>query len=172
MIRRSAVVCPAVCLLLLAGPSFGGNPWIVGDQPNDDFETITEAFDSEYVLSGHTIRVRPDTYTEAVDFGEKAVTLISWVEATGETDRDNTKIDVSTLEDTGAVHIADISSGKATIKGFTITGGSAILGGGVYVSWAEVDILDCIITENTATSSGGVVQAALRGGDVRGLMSM
>ena len=64
--------------------------------------------------------------------------------------------DYTAIQGNGSGHVVMISNG--TLSGFTITGGSATHGGGV---WAEAgEIRNCTITNNYATLNGGGIYYA------------
>ncbi|MGO9180445.1 MAG: hypothetical protein ACLQHS_14475 [Candidatus Limnocylindrales bacterium] len=59
--------------------------------------------------------------------------------------------------------VFSISSGTATIDGFTITNGSAPIGGGIY-NWGTVTLTDDTLSDDSATSDGGGGGGVYNGG--------
>ena len=49
----------------------------------------------------------------------------------------------------------DSGEGPLRLSGFTITGGVAEYGGGLYVSLSSITLDDAVLTGNTATAGGG-----------------
>jgi hypothetical protein len=117
-----------------------------------DYATIQGAIDASF--AGDVVEVGPGTYAEGLNFGGRAIT----VRSTGG----------------AAVTIVDPVSGRcftangqkgpaARLEGFTLRGGSAARGGGVYIESSSPVIVDCVITGNSATASdsgGGVYVAS------------
>jgi parallel beta-helix repeat protein len=108
------------------------------------FATIQSAIDASY--PGDTIEVGPGLYPEGLNFGGRAIV----VRSTGGP----------------AVTVIDPLAGRcftangfepasARLEGFTLRGGSAEQGGGVYVSGASPTFVNCTVTGNSATSSSG-----------------
>ena len=115
------------------------------DVPSDH-ATIQAAI--EAALHGDRIRVSPGTYHERLDFGGKALKLESAAGA-GMTAIDG--------DGGGSVLVFDDGETNATvIKGFTITDGSAMRGGGAYCHWAAPMFSGCVFTGNTGVYGGAV----------------
>ncbi len=145
------VLACCVAFVLFAGIASGAL-WYVPD----DFATIQEALDSPSVVNGDIIAVRAGTYAENINFGGKAVTLIS------ESGAESTIIDGS---DNGSVVTFESNEGSTSVlQGFTITNGNgsfdylfyAYTGGGIYCKDSAPTIEDCIITDNEADFGGGI----------------
>ncbi len=112
--------------------------------PND-YVTIQEAIDA--AVDGNTIIVSPGTYVENIDFLGKSIQVIS------EAGQSSTIIDGNQV---GSVVTFDSGEdGSSVIDGFTITNGSATLGGGTYCFSTSPTVSNNLITGNTATDSGG-----------------
>jgi len=106
-------------------------------------------------VNGDVVIVAPGTYSEAVSFAGKTITIMS-------SDGAATTI----LDGTGlnnAVVRADGGSASGTrLEGFTIRDGIGFLsgirwGGGIYINNASVAVVDCIIRDNNAAIGGGAV---------------
>ncbi|MCP4837779.1 MAG: hypothetical protein GY894_00250 [Planctomycetes bacterium] len=115
-----------------------------------DYTTIQAAVD--VASNGDEILVAPGTYTgtgdEVVDTLGKAITI----KASGTPEE--TIIDGEGAR--GVVQCAGGEGADTIIEGFTITGGSAVNGGGIYCGWdSSTTITNCIFTNNTADGGGG-----------------
>lgn len=111
-----------------------------------DHPTIQAAI--EAAAAGDEIIVAPGTYREAIDFLGKGVAVRS---STGPL---VTVIDGS--GSTGSVVRCVSGEGSETIlEGFTITGGSALEGGGMFNSGASPTVIGCIFIGNHASDRGG-----------------
>jgi hypothetical protein len=132
---------------MLAGTSLAATINVPGD-----YTTIQAAVDA--ASNGDVILVAPGTYTgtggEVVNTDGKAITI----KASG------------TPEETiingggaGARRVITCSSDEGAdtiIEGFTITGGAANHGGGIYCYYGSPTITDCTISGNTASIGGGI----------------
>ena len=135
-----------VATLVLAGTTLAATINVPAD-----YTTIQAAVDA--ASGGDVILVAPGTYTgtgnEVVDMLGKAITI----RATGTPEQ-------TIIHGGGARRVITCSSGEGAdtiIEGFTITGGSASTGGGIYCSYSSPTITDCTITGNTANDDGGGV---------------
>jgi predicted outer membrane repeat protein len=132
-----------------------------GDGLGGDWENACTTIASGLSAASATdeVWVADGTYPESV-------TLVSDVKLYGGFDA--TEASLEDRSDSAAASIIDANgSGSAVtldtisdalIDGFTITGGNASVGGGIYASNADDTntISNCIITWNTATSGGGI----------------
>jgi hypothetical protein len=111
------------------------------DQP-----TIQDAINA--AITGDEIVVAPDTYLEKIDFLGKAVTVRS---SGGPF---TTIIDASGLGDSVVKCVS--GEGPATVlEGFTIRGGYAGLGGGMYNLGSSPTVINCKFRDNVALQRGG-----------------
>jgi hypothetical protein len=109
-----------------------------------EYSTIQSAIDAS--SSGDTVLVSAGTYLENINFNGKNIAVI------GE-DRENTIIDGG---QNGSVVTFDSIEGTASaLSNFTITGGNAYDGGGIYCSSSAPTIKDNIITGNVSDTYGG-----------------
>ncbi|MCP3903175.1 MAG: hypothetical protein GY715_06010 [Planctomycetes bacterium] len=108
---------------------------------------IQDAIDD--ALDGDWVDVEPGTYFEAIDLLGKAIEVTS----TGGRA-------VTTIDGTGlfmsVVTFDDFEGTDTVLEGFTITGGDAPQGGGIYVWDSSPTIRQCAITLNTALDGGGI----------------
>jgi len=137
-----AVACP---IYVDANVLPGGN----GDIGNP-FPSI--AYAMTYGNGCTDILVEPGTYDENVDFGSTDYTLAS---VGGPAVTTLTSSVGGTI-----VRIAGSQTTAATLTGFTITGGTASSGAGIYISAADPTIEGNIIDNNDAISRGGGVYAS------------
>src|SRR5262245_13327611 len=132
-------------VVLFANPLFAGTIGVPIDQ-----STIQSAITA--ATNGDTILVAPGTYSEAVDFLGKSLTLQSTGGSTV------TTINAASFN-TSAVKISDtFGAGPVNLIGFTITGGKGTLvgsnpntsrrGGGVYITGGTVLLRDCKVSNN------------------------
>jgi parallel beta-helix repeat protein len=140
---RSIFVCAA--LLVWAGAALGATRYVQGiGKPNHP--TIQAALDA--AGTGDEIRVAPGTYHETINFNGKAVRLYSAGAAA-----------VTIIDGTGlSGPVVTCNQGETpttVLDGFTITGGNADEGGGMYNSGSSPTVTDCTFRGNSASGSGG-----------------
>ena len=107
-----------------------------------DYSTIQDAIDD--AINGDEICVPSGTYNEDIDFGGKIILLEG--EGSG----------VTTIEGTGGGPVVTFENGETSVTqltGFTITGGKAAAGAGVYIDEASPTLTDLIIEANTCAST-------------------
>jgi len=151
-----AAIAPTLLLSLLAPAAAVATTLYVDD------ETCPSAGDGSFAnpfctiesgilaaVDGDEVVVAPGTYTEAINWYGKAVTV-----------RSSSGADVTTIDATGAFDsVATCASGEPAgtlLQGFTLTGGMANSGGGVRVDASSLTIRDCVIENNQAHTGGGV----------------
>jgi serine protease len=124
--------------LVTAVPVLGANLYV----PSPSYPTIQSALAA--AISGDTIYVAAGTYNENID-------LKNGVDVLG------AGADVTTIigTGTGSVVTADGVGSGTTLDGFTITGGFATYGGGMFLSGSSLTISNCIFYDNRATNNGG-----------------
>ncbi|UCF43979.1 MAG: right-handed parallel beta-helix repeat-containing protein, partial [Planctomycetota bacterium] len=113
--------------------------------------TISEAMDE--AVAGDVIEVGPETLSEGVDFNGLAITLRS-------TDpNDPNVVGVTIIDATGlgssAVICADGEGPNTILAGFTIIGGHATNGGGMYCENSDPTVVNCRFSYNVADCNGG-----------------
>jgi parallel beta-helix repeat protein len=114
-----------------------------------EYATIQSAIDASF--DGDIVEVGPGTYAEGLNFGGREITVRSTAGA------------ATTIVDpvSGRCFTANGQKGaSARLEGFTLRGGNASQGGGVYIASSSPVIVDCVITGNTATNEGGGVYVA------------
>ncbi len=131
----------------------------VGDHPTDDFSTIREALEANWVVDGDTIIVRDGTYTGAdnknLDFGGKAITLRS------ENGPSHCTID---CENNGrGFYFHSGETADSIVDGFSIINGQATgaspddRGGAIYCENSSPTIRNCSIKNNHSDAGGAIV---------------
>jgi len=141
------------------GVAGGGVIYVDGPNGSDNndgltrdtaFATIQKGIYSAW--PGETVIVADGTYTgmgnKNLDFWGRAITVKS---ADGP---HATIIDCQASGRGFYFHRGEVAG--AIVEGFTLTGGSASQGGGIYISYACPTIKNCIISRNYASSSGGM----------------
>ena len=111
-----------------------------------EYSTIQEALD--IAQDGSTILVAPGKYVENIDLLGKVVSLLS------EAGSPATIIDGNQAG--SAVTCQTREGSYTTIDGFTLTNGSAQLGGGILCLDSSPRISNCRIFHNTADTGGGI----------------
>lgn len=139
-----------------------------------DYPTIQAAIDTAYDLD--TILVAPGTYVENINFNGKNITLASHFLTTQDTSYISQTI-IDGNENGAVVMFNSGEESTALLSGFTITNGSysgiycnhseprlqnLIItnnigdeGGGIHIHDKNVQILNCILENNSSTSKGG-----------------
>jgi len=115
--------------------------WTVDDDGAADFSSIQAAIN--VASNGDEIVVRPGSYRETLVFQGKAITVRS--------ERGPT---VTRIFLEGETRIASID-GDATLRGFTITGGAARVGGGIRVTGGASARIEENVLEGNLADRGG-----------------
>jgi hypothetical protein len=142
--------------VLCFGPCYAAT-WIVDPGGGGDALTINEGIALAAV--GDTVLVKPSTYFENVVMGD-GVALVSelgWGATIIEPAVDSLPI-VTCLN----------LPNKATIEGFTIRGGHAQVGAGLYCENVLPNVIACRLTDNRAIDGAGMACIGCGGGLVAG----
>jgi hypothetical protein len=146
--KEHASLAPAALIVAATGPIYVDDdncPGPGSGSPADPFCTIQTAINA--AVDTDEIIVAPGTYFETIDFLGKAVTVRS---------SDGPELTAIDAQQMGTVVTCNSGKGPETVlQGFTITGGSADLGGGMFNDGADPTVLYCTFVDNEATSSGG-----------------
>ncbi|MHC4944847.1 MAG: FG-GAP-like repeat-containing protein [Planctomycetota bacterium] len=111
-----------------------------------DYPTIQQAIDA--AVDGNVVIVDSGTYVENIDFLGKAISVQS---------SEGPEATVIEGNQAGSVVTFQSCEGPDSIlEGFTITGGSATEGGGIYCLFSEPTIRKNHISENIADFGGGI----------------
>lgn len=151
-----AAVC--FCALFVVPASLTGRTITVDDDGPADFVTIQAAIEDSN--DGDTVVVRPGRYYENIDFsrwsGGKDVTLTS-------VDPNDPNIVATTIVDgqsTGRHSVLELiwrQSSSCLIAGLTLTNGDTwSSGGGVYGGSSQATISRCVIVGNRAKNGAGI----------------
>lgn len=105
------------------------------------YSTIQSGIDAATV--GETVTVGAGYYNEAIVLNGKSIISVDGAE--------------STIIDAAGLNTTVVTLTSGSVDGFTIKGGSAVNGGGLYVSQGTVR--NNIIENNTASSNGGAIFA-------------
>ncbi|MHC4266344.1 MAG: right-handed parallel beta-helix repeat-containing protein, partial [Planctomycetota bacterium] len=123
-----------------------------------DFDTIQEAIDA--ASEGQTVIVTPKTYTgfgnRDLDFKGKAITVRS-VQPNNPMSVEATIINCegTEFEPHRGFYFHNNEGANSVLNGFTIKGGYAEDGGGIFCEQSDPMIKNCIIRENYASENGG-----------------
>jgi hypothetical protein len=111
------------------------------------YSTIQAAIDA--AGAGDVVQISPGSYAGPIDLKGKAITVRGTVDA------------VNVILSGGGSVVRCISQETAAtvIENLTITGGSAVIGGGVRIEASSPTIRNCRIVGNSATASMGVSDA-------------
>jgi hypothetical protein len=118
----------------------------------DDYSAIQEAI--FFSNPGDTVLVFPDTYMENISFYGREIILGSLFLTT----RDTSYISSTIINGSSSGSVVKFENGEgfsAVITGFTLSGGYAFAGGGIFCRHASPIILNNVIRENSADSAGG-----------------
>lgn len=133
----------------LASVSLHAENWIVPDEV-DDIQTALNASQP-----GDTVLVREGIYNEQINFNGRDIVLGSWFLVDPNPDYiTNTIIDPEGAEGS-IITFAANETPAAQLTGFTITGGSALSGGGIIITNASPTISDIVISQCQARFNGG-----------------
>ena len=98
----------------------------------------------------------PGTYLEAIDFLGKDILVGSRYVMTGDTTHvRQTIIDGSGVVNTSVVRFTTLETRSSRLAGFTVTGGLAIMGGGIYCYETSPTLDHLRVVDNTALIEGG-----------------
>lgn len=129
-------------LLVWASPAMGAKLRV----PSAKYPTIQAAIDQAQPKDD--IEVAPGTYYENIDFHGKAVRLYGRGGASA-----------TTIDGGGNGSVVTCANGETAdtvLEGFTITGGSAQYGGGMYNHGSSPTVTDCTFSGNWAIDGGGM----------------
>ena len=128
--------------------------------PTDSTDTVEEvdpcAVDPVYVSfqseidaasDGDTILVAPGTYEGNINFNGKNVVVASEYVTTGDTSYISTTI-IDAKQNGSVVRFENNETNQAALIGFTITGGYAVKGAGIYINGSEPTLKNLYVLSN------------------------
>ncbi len=134
------ICCVAVALAGVGGRAVAGIINVPGNQP-----TIQAGIDA--AVNGDEIIVVPGTYFETINFLGKAIIVRS---------SGGPRVTIIDAQGAGSVVTCQSGEGPDTVlEGFTITGGLASLGGGMFNSNSSPTLKRCNFRDNQAVDLGG-----------------
>jgi hypothetical protein len=158
---RSILGCAVVAAAGTATPADAGTTYYVNGTCGQDAWSGTSATCAApdgpkatigaaiaVAANGDQILVAAATYGERIDFQGKAVVLRGLIGA-----------DVTIIDGGGIGPVVECVSGEGpstVLEGFTIRGGAAGLGGGMYNAGSSPTIRDCVFTDNSADIGGAI----------------
>jgi len=143
------------------GPLNLGPIYYVSDMGHDSndgsmlepFETIQRAIDA--CVDGDTVRLNPGEYSENLLFSGKDIVIESRAyEASNPGLMEVTLL--SGASGSRCLTLVGSDANEVTIRGITLTGGQADLGGGIYISSSSPTLMDLFVQNNSAASGGGI----------------
>lgn len=137
--RRSAI---SLAIVLLLAPAAGAVVFTVDDDGPADFTTIQQAINA--ASNGDEIVVFPGSYRETLSFQGKSIVVRS--------ERGPTETVVFLEGETRIVQL----DGDSTLRGFTVRGGAARVGGGIRVTGGASARIEDNVIENNLADRGGV----------------
>ncbi|UCE65884.1 MAG: T9SS type A sorting domain-containing protein [Candidatus Zixiibacteriota bacterium] len=117
-----------------------------------DWPTIQQGIDAS--ADGDTVLVQPGTYVENINFNGHNIVLGSLLLTSGDTSYIQQTI-INGDSAGSVIKFENEENNTAVVKGLTITNGFAMNGGGIYCNGSYPSILNNIIINNCALSSGG-----------------
>ena len=138
----SAVIAAALALCSFC-PCHAAT-WIVDQGGGGDALTINGGM--ALAAAGDTVLVGAGTYLENVVMGDGIVLLSAWGSAVT-----TVEPEVDSLPAVTCLNLP----GRVVIEGFTVRGGRARVGAGVYCESSLVDVVSCRLTDNVAVTDGG-----------------
>ena len=148
-------------ILGIPPPAYDGPVWHVSETGNDlfgngseqvPFRTIQKGIDA--ASGGDTVLVERGVYVENIDFAGKAILVASHFVFDGL----ESAIESTIIDGNGSGHVVSFVAGEdfnSVIRGFTITGGRAELGGGIYCYRSSPSIVENILVGNTCIGKQG-----------------
>ena len=141
--RAFLVKTAFISAFLLLFPTYGRSAFL---HVPGEYPTIQDAIGA--ANHGDTVLVAPDTYVENINFLGKNITLAS-IKPTDPNIVARTIIDGNTSG--SVVTFNGTESPECILRGFTITGGRQVSGGGIYGNRTMATIEHNLIIGNTAT---------------------
>ncbi|MBD3160609.1 MAG: hypothetical protein GF346_00635 [Candidatus Eisenbacteria bacterium] len=154
--RRSGFAALVIGFLALCAGPGAAETWNVEQDGSGDFLTIQAAIDA--ASSGDLVLVGPGRYTDLHEDEEGAPTIValkSGVEIRSTDGPDATILDAEAEGERRAVSAYGVDNGSR-LAGFTIRGGDAPTGGGVYLYASEAHITGNRVVDNLAGEGAGI----------------
>ncbi len=130
----------AALVLGMASLSFAATLEVPGD-----YATIQSAVDA--AVDGDIVNVASGTYAEQVLIVGKAIELRG--DESGTTTLDGSSFSGSILQ------VSNVNKGTAVVRDLECINGTAVVGGGIYGYYSNLDVHDCSFFDNAAENWGG-----------------
>lgn len=120
------------------------------------YSTIQSAIDAS--SDGDVINVTAGTYNEVINFNEKSISVIGQdpqstiIDGAGFS---NSVVNMTWSGDAGEYPDFIVGGPTPSLENFTVTGGSGVNGGGIFVSKTSPYLKNLIVKNNTASFRGG-----------------
>ena len=118
----------------------------VASVPGDQ-ATIQDAIDQ--AAGGGRICVLPGTYVENISIESVAIHLLAIAGP-----------EYTTLDGDGMDSVLRLATTSSSVNGFTVTGGSAVSGGGIHLLDAEPTLVGLVVSGNAASDHGGGIHVS------------
>jgi len=146
----------ACCMTAVAACGVATSPVAAAITVVESGQSIQDVIDDSATADGDVIVVMPGIYEELLDLSGKAITLQSASPLDSEI-VSQTVLDGGGM---GTVITCATEEGPSTIiEGFTVTGGYAGSGGGMWLVGASPTIRHCVFIDNAAIYEGGAMLA-------------
>ena len=107
-------------------------------------------------VNGDTIRLKPGSYIESVDFNSKNIVLESRAYELNDASLINQTIISSASLGGSCMELIGLDAANLEIRGITFSGGQSQIGGGIYIENSTPRLTGIVVENNTAEVGGGI----------------